>query len=213
MASVLRRWFRTPIPADRLTGSSRLTLLRVRKSPCQGGAGLEYWTFSWLPDGSGLLLAARDKSSAPVQLWIVTYPGGGVRRLTNDLSSYVSASVSADGRTIASVQQNLASSLWVGAANAPDNTRQVTSGRFDGMKGLEWTPDGRIIYTGNHSGNWDLFVADADGGNVQQLTFDGQDHGLPAVCDGGRAVVYSTNIDGREPPLEARFAERSLRQN
>jgi Tol biopolymer transport system component len=50
--------------------------------------------FSWLTDGSGILLAANDKNSAPVQLWIVTYPGGGVRRLTNDLSSYVSASVS-----------------------------------------------------------------------------------------------------------------------
>jgi hypothetical protein len=42
----------------------------------------------------------------------------------------------------------------------------------------------------------DLFVADADGGNVRQLTFDGHDHGLPAVCDSGRAVVSSTNFDG-----------------
>jgi Tol biopolymer transport system component len=121
-----------------------------------------------------------------------------VRRLTNDLSSYVSTSVSADSRTIASVQQNLASSLWVGPANAPDNARQVSSGRFDGMKGLEWTPDSRIVYTGNHSGNWDLFVTDAAGGNVRQLTFDGHDHESPTVCDGGRAVVYSTNFDGAD---------------
>ena len=146
MASVSRRWLSTPIPADRLTGSSRLTLLQARKSPCRGGAGPEL-RFSWLPDGSGILLAAKDKSSAPVQLWIVTYPGGGVRRLTNDLSSYVSASVSADGRTIASVQQNLASSLWVGAANAPDNARQVTSGRFDGMKGSSGPPIGGSFHT------------------------------------------------------------------
>ena len=82
--------------------------------------------FSWLPDGSGLLLAAKDKSSAPIQLWIVTYPGGGVRRLTNDLGSYVSASVSADGRTLASVQQNLASSLWVGARPM----RPITPGKL-----------------------------------------------------------------------------------
>lgn len=154
--------------------------------------------FSWLPDGSGILLAAKEKTSSPGQLWIVTYPGGGVRRLTNDLSSYVSASVSADGRTIASVQQNRASSLWVGAADAPDNAQQVTSGRFDGMNGLEWTPDNRIVYTGYHSGNWDLFVADADGGNVRPLTFDGHDKGYPAVCDGGRAVVYTTTIDGKD---------------
>jgi eukaryotic-like serine/threonine-protein kinase len=185
-----------PDPSGQTDGLVEIDVATNKEKPMRGRRWPGISDFSWLSDGSGLLLAAKDKSSAPIQLWIVTYPGGGVRRLTNDLGSYVSASVSADGRTIASVQQNLASSLWVGVANAPDNARQVTSGRFDGMKGLEWTPDGRIIYTGNHSGNWDLFVADSDGGNVRPLTFDGHDHGLPAVCDGGHAVVYSTNSEG-----------------
>jgi serine/threonine protein kinase/Tol biopolymer transport system component len=183
-------------PSGQTDGLIEIDVATGKEKPMPGRRWAGIFDFSWLPDGSGLLLAARDKTSAPVQLWIVTYPGGGVRRLTNDLSSYVSASVSADSRTMASVQQNLASSLWVGAANAPDNARQVTSGRFDGMKGLVWTPDNRIVYTGNHSENWDLFVADADGGNVQQLTFDGHYHESPTVCDGGRAVVYSTNFDG-----------------
>jgi serine/threonine protein kinase/Tol biopolymer transport system component len=185
-----------PDPSGQTDGLVEIDAATNKEKPMPGRRWPGISDFSWLPDGSGLLLAAKDKSNAPIQLWIVTYPGGAVRRLTNDLSSYVSASVSADGRTIASVQQNLASSLWVGAANAPDNVRQVTSGTFDGMKGVEWIPDGRIIYTRNHSGKWDLFVADADGGNVRQLTFDGQDHGLPAVCDSGRAVVYSTNSEG-----------------
>jgi Tol biopolymer transport system component len=183
-------------PSGQTDGLIEIDVATGKGKPMPGRRWRDIYDFSWLPDGSGLLLAARDKTSAPVQLWIVTYPDGGVRRLTNDLSSYVSASVSADGRTIASVQENLASSLWVGAADAPDNARQVTTGRFDGMKGLEWTPDNRIVYTGNHSENWDLFVADADGGNVQQLTFDGHFHESPTVCDGGRAVVYSTNFDG-----------------
>jgi Tol biopolymer transport system component len=183
-------------PSGQTDGLVEIDVATSREKPMPGRRWPGMSDFSWLPDGSGLLLAAKDKSSAPIQLWIVTYPGGAVRRLTNDLGSYVSASVSADGRTIASVQQNLASSLWVGTANAPDNVRQVTSGTFDGMKGLEWTPDGRIIFTRNHSGKWDLFVADADGGNVRQLTFDGQDKGFPVVCDSGRAVVYSTNSEG-----------------
>jgi len=183
-------------PSGQNYGLVEIDVATGKEKPMPGRRWAEVLDFSWLPDGSGLLLAARDKTSAPVQLWIVTYPGGGVRRLTNDLSSYVSASVAADSRTIASVQENLASSLWVGAANAPDNARQVTTGRFDGMKGLEWTPDNRIVYTGNHSENWDLFVAGADGGNIQQLTFDSHFHESPTVCDGGGAVVYSTNFDG-----------------
>jgi eukaryotic-like serine/threonine-protein kinase len=185
-------------PSGQNDGLVEIDVATGKEKSMPGRRWGEVLDLNWLPDGSGVLLAARDKRSGPGQLWIVTYPGGGVRRLTNDLSSYVSTSVSADGRTIASVQENRASSLWVGAADAPDNARQVTSGRFDGMNGLEWTPDNRIVYTGYHSGNWDLFVADADGGNVRPLTFDGHFKGFPAVCDGGRAVVYTTTIDGRD---------------
>ncbi len=183
-------------PSGQNDGLVEIDIATGKEKPLPGRRWGEVLDFNWLPDASGVLLAARDKRSGPGQLWIVTYPGGGVRRLTNDLSSYASASVSADGHTIASVQQNRGSSLWVGAADAPDNARQVTSGRFDGMNGLEWTPDSRIVYTAYHSGNWDLFVTDADGGNVRPLTFDGHDKGFPVVCDGGRAVVYTTTIDG-----------------
>jgi Tol biopolymer transport system component len=188
----------TADPGGENDGFVEIDVATGKEKPMPGRRWGKVLGFDWLPDGSGFLLAASDKSSAPSQLWIVTYPGGAVRRLTNDLSSYMSASVSADGRTIASVQENRASSLWVGASDAPDNARQVTSGRFDGMNGFEWTPDSRIVYTGYHSGNWDLFVTDADGGNVRPLTFDGHDHGSPAVCDGGRAAVSSTNFDGKD---------------
>jgi len=48
------------------------------------GAG-RHWRdiqdFDWLPDGSGFLVAALDKTGAPIQLWILTYPGGAVHRI------------------------------------------------------------------------------------------------------------------------------------
>ena len=152
--------------------------------------------FTWLPDGSGLLLAAMPKTGADLQLWMVTYPGGNVRRISNDLSKYLSVAVSADGRTIASVQLNLTSSVWVGPANAPDQAREVTSGRLDGNAGLTFTLDDRIVYDGNHFQNWDLFMAGADGSNPRQLTFDQHFHGSPAVCDHGRSILYYSDLDG-----------------
>ncbi len=151
---------------------------------------------TWLPDGSGLLLAALAKTGADPQLWMVSYPGGMVRRISNDLSKYLSVAVSADGRTIASVQLNLSSSLWVGPANVPDRVQQVISGRLDGNSGSTFTPDNRIVYTGNHSQNWDLFLSDVNGSNARQLTFDQHFHGPPAVCDHGRSIVYHTDFDG-----------------
>jgi hypothetical protein len=55
--------------------------------------------FTWFPDGSGLLLAAQERTGIPSQLWIVSYPDGKARRVSNDLSEYYSASLSADGST------------------------------------------------------------------------------------------------------------------
>jgi serine/threonine protein kinase/Tol biopolymer transport system component len=162
-----------------------------------GGHAWRYVTdFTWLPDGSGYLVAGQQKTGAPLQIWLVTYPGGRVRRVSNDLNDHFSVSVSADGQTIVAVQRDPASEIWVGPANAPDSARQVSSGRGDGLLGVAWTFDNRIVYTGNHSENFDLFIADADGGNPRQLTFGDRYHGYPAVCDRDRAVVFASDSSG-----------------
>ncbi len=152
--------------------------------------------FAWLPDGSGFLVTARDKSGAAMQLWMVSYPSGRARRISNDLSDYSNVSFSSDGRTIVSVQYNIVGQVWVGPADAPDNAKQVSSGREDGAWGLAWTPADQIVYTALDSGRWDLFLVDADDANVRQLIFDGHYLEGPTVCDRGRAVVYTSNFDG-----------------
>ena len=63
------------------------------------------------------------------------------------------------------------------------------------MRGFVFAPNGHLVYSGDHAENWDLFLADADGGNVRQLSFGG-DHAAPTVCEGGQSVVYSASIDG-----------------
>ncbi len=177
-------------------GLLRLDVATGRQKPMPGKHWRGVLDFTWLPDGSGLLLAALAKTAAEPQLWLVNYPSGGVRRISNDLSRYLSVAVSGDGRAIASVQMNITSSLWVGPAGAPDNAQQVISGRLDGNVGMTFTPDNRIVYGGNHSQNWDIFRADADGSNGHQLTFDQHFHWSSAVCDHGRSVVYSSDFDG-----------------
>ena len=150
--------------------------------------------FSWLPDGSGLFLAAQERTGVPSQLWVVSYPDGKTRRVSNDLSEYYSASLSADGSTIASVQTNRSSAVYLAPADAVDKARQITSGRLDGQTGLAWTADNRIVYLADHSDNWDVFITDADGQNERQLTFDGHFHGTPVVCSGN--VIYLSDFGG-----------------
>src|SRR5215475_16147994 len=97
------------------------------------------------------------------------YPVGQVLRITNDLGEYLSVSISSDGRTIAAVQRNSLSNVWVGDSKAFDQAKQVSSGRSDGNLGLSWTPDERIVYTANPEKNIALFIMDADGGILGKL--------------------------------------------
>ena len=149
--------------------------------------------FVWLPDESGLVLAAQDKTAVPAQIWTLSYPGGVVRRISNDISDYLSVALSADAHTIAAVQRNLTSDIWTAPATNPDAGRQVTFGRTEGINDFTITPDNHIVYTANHAGNWDLFISDFDGGNARQLSFDNRYHTGPSACDDGRTVVFGTN--------------------
>jgi serine/threonine protein kinase len=156
----------------------------------------EVLDIAWLSDGSGIVLAAMEKTAANIQLWIAQYPSGKVRRVSNDLSDYLSVSVASDGQKLASAQRNMSGDLWVGPASAPDKAQQVTTGRLDGVNGLTFRPDDQLVYVGNHSQNWDLFSSNVDGSNTRQLSFDGAFHGFPTVCNHGRTIVYFSDTGG-----------------
>jgi Tol biopolymer transport system component len=105
------------------------------------------------------------------QIWHVAYPSGGRTRVTNDLNSYVGASVSADGRSLATVQSETVAAVYI-AAGADKEPQRVSggAGRADGNSGLAWLPDGRLVYSSTASGLPQLWIADSDGGNARQLT-------------------------------------------
>jgi Tol biopolymer transport system component len=90
------------------------------------------WTdvrqLSWLPDGSGLVLSAAEAELSPAQIWTLSLPSGEVRRLTNDLNTYLGASVTADGSTLVTVQTDRVPNVWVAAGGVAARARQITTG-------------------------------------------------------------------------------------
>jgi Tol biopolymer transport system component len=78
------------------------------------------------------------------------------------------------------------------------------------MFGLDWTPDGRLIYASHASGNLDLWMATADNQQPRQLTRETLTDMMPTVSADGRYVVFMStrsghsniwrmNIDGSNP--------------
>jgi eukaryotic-like serine/threonine-protein kinase len=152
--------------------------------------------YQWLPDSSGLLLAAQDRIGSAAQVWMINRTDGTPRRISSDLNDYLSVSISSDGKKIASAQQNQSSQVWAGPASAPDRLSQITHSRKDIRVGF--TPDNRVVYLSNASNGWDLFVADTSGANVRQVSYDGEFRSAPTVCEKGTSIFFDSDQDGTE---------------
>jgi eukaryotic-like serine/threonine-protein kinase len=159
--------------------------------------------YQWLPDGSGLLLAAEDRSGAPTQVWIVNRTDGAARRVSSDLNDYLSVSISSDGKRIASAQQSQSTQVWAGAASTPDQLRQITNSRKDTR--VAFTPDNRIVYLSSTTNGWDFFVTDTNGAQARQISYDGYYREAPTVCEKGASIYYSSDQDGTEHIWKTNF--------
>jgi serine/threonine protein kinase len=153
----------------------------------------------WLADHSGLVFTASEAGSNSEQLWLLPYPAGEARRITNDPNSYRSVSLSADSRMILASQNETTSNLWVAPQGKAELApRRITSNDkdFDGVEGLAWTPDGRIIFTSHRSENLDLWITDVDGTNLRRLTHGEGSIYDPSVSPDGRTIVFSSTRSG-----------------
>jgi len=154
----------------------------------------------WLGDHSGLVFTASEPGSNSEQLWLLPYPTGEARRITNDPNSYRGVSLSADSRTIIASQYNTTSDLWVAPEGKAEHARRITSNDkdYDGVDGLAWTPDGRIVFSSDRSGRSDLWITGADGSDIRQLTHgEGSNHD-PSVSPDGRTIAFISTRSGSE---------------
>jgi Tol biopolymer transport system component len=154
----------------------------------------------WVQGTSSFMAVAADVGMAAPQLWQISYPQGQRRRITNDLNTYSSLSLSADARSLATVQTEAVANLWISNAQDPSSAVQVTRGRGrgDGLNGLDWTPDGRVVFISTASGQPQIWITDAEATSVRQLTGASQEPVLSAsVTPDGRYVVFQRMIERR----------------
>jgi eukaryotic-like serine/threonine-protein kinase len=169
----------------------------------------------WFGDGSGLALQVQEQEFGKWQIWQLSYPGGEARRITNDLSSYNgNLTLTAAGNALVTVQGEVTSRIWIAPDGKASSAREVTSRKNgqDGLGGLMWAPDGRVVYGNNIEGKKNIWIMNADGSAAKPLTdstADSYNH-LPEVTSDGRYVVFistrttqwqlwRTDIDGNNP--------------
>ncbi|MGI9064999.1 MAG: TolB family protein, partial [Pyrinomonadaceae bacterium] len=144
---------------------------------------------AWLADGSGMAVAARERGADNWQIWRVSYPGGEARRITNDLHNYgfTSLTLTADSRTLVALQVEGAAGIWIAPEGDARRARAVSSRGSNG--GLDWTPDGRLVFTSSVGGKQGIWVMNVDGGEQKPLTQGGES---PQVSPDGRYIFHES---------------------
>jgi Tol biopolymer transport system component len=137
-----------------------------------------------------------------------------MRRITSDLHNYQTISLTADARSLVTIQTETVSNLWIAPAGQAAGARQITFGnaRQDGNQGAGWTRDGRIVVSSAVTGVKEIWIMGADGGDARQLTRGAAWNMRPQVSPDNRYIVWSSisqdwatqriwrmNLDGSNP--------------
>lgn len=151
---------------------------------------------AWLADAGALLITAREEASSPSRIWRVSYPSGEVELVTHDPSDYLDLSAAAGSRVV-SVNARALLNVWMIHPGEPTRARQLTFSNLDGVAGLSWAPDGRIVYASGASGTRDLWIVTREGSS-RPLTGGPANDAWPAVSPDGRYIAFVSDRAGQK---------------
>lgn len=188
-------------PSGSITDAMKLSILMVPlKDPRDVQFTEKYWSdmgrIVWYPDGSGLVFCAQSEGERS-QISYMSYPGGDVSRITNDLLTYgpTSLSITRDGSAIVTVQGSSSSTIMLVPGGDGSRIQEITKGatRNDGNAGIAWMDDQRILFSSNRARTTDIWMSSSDGGDGKQMTFSTLGAYAPATSPARKEIFYLSN--------------------
>ena len=150
----------------------------------------------WFADGSGFVFSGRENQNGTNQIWRASYPGGEAEQITNDFNDYLELSVSADGRSIATIKGDTVSSFWRYSPTTKKNSQLTGESRnLEGMLGMFQRRDGTLLFTKNDGKETDLWISDEDGKNPRALLAEPGFSASPIATPDGKYVIFNLQKD------------------
>jgi len=174
-----------------------------------GMRGFVFYKSKWLPDGRGLITQYQDLSAGlnHNQIGFLSYPDGQFQAITKDTNSYESLSLSADAKTLTTVQSKRLFTLYTvpvaGMGAEPPNTAmpQLQRGSLNfswaGNDGFYLAEDNRLARISSEGSNKTTLAPIPSIYNVSACG-DGRYLLLTLVAAGGGTGtnVWRANADG-----------------
>jgi tricorn protease-like protein len=156
----------------------------------------------WSPDASTIVFA-EVSGQGDDDLYLMDADGSGRTQLTDEEGDEYDPAWSPDGSLIAFAFDDLghdafSSSIYAMDPRTGESTALVTR-RNERLGWPAWSPDGRrIAFSADSQTGWDLYVMDADGGNLTKVGDEPRDlFGMPiAWTPDGRRIVFVSEAPG-----------------
>jgi serine/threonine protein kinase len=176
-------------PANAITGLITVDVASGKQQQFFAASTGILGSTAWLPGGTGLLALIRDQQSnfTRNQFLYISYPRGQSRQITRDINDYADLSVSADGRSVATVLNEGHWNIFAESSQPPTGApMQLTTGAP--VSSFTWTPKGQVIFAQELA----LFSVDPSTGNKNAINLVGG--GLatqPSACANGKYVLFA----------------------
>jgi TolB protein len=147
---------------------------------------------TWTADGQDIILLTRRTGGRQSQL--IRADGSTELDEGTVIGEGEYPTTNANGQLAFKGWGNTAYGLRVSSA-ALEDIQTVTNVDEDTAPAL--SPDGqRVVFMSHREENWDIYIANVDGSNLQRLTTDDSLDGLPAWSPGGNAIAFVSNRGG-----------------
>jgi Tol biopolymer transport system component len=150
---------------------------------------------AWLPDGKGLVLSGFDISSSLTnQVFLVTYPEGKLRRVTNDFNNYGGVTVGGSDVSIASSRATALANLYsVDAVSGQQRAITATASPENSPVGIATMGD--RVYYGSLNGDFVGVSSIGIAGGEPTAFETGHGHVVVLRAASGRIVLQRIDAD------------------
>jgi Serine/threonine protein kinase len=166
----------------------------------------------WSKNRDVLFFTATDPQGDLFQILELDRKNGTTQNLSNEITDFYNISLDGDSTKLLATTRERNSVISVAETVSPDQTKPLVGGGYDGIGGLAYTGDGRIVFVSLEGGNSNIWVMNEDGSNRRQLTFDKASDDSPVVSRDNKTIVFVSKRTGTSHLWRMNFDGGELRQ-
>jgi Tol biopolymer transport system component len=148
---------------------------------------------SFSPDATQIAYRRRPTASEPYQVFVMNADGSGQRQVTHDTVNDTQPGWAPDGKTIVfrrSPPGNSKGDVWAINADGSDPHPLVVSAGADERYPVFSADGTRLAFNSDRDGQYEIYVANADGSAPQRLTTDPGYDSAPSWAPDGTRIAF-----------------------